>query len=484
MYWELIIILIIFCIIFLSFIMFLFITYKKYETWEKTFNILKIYFIKVKNILNKDLTTISIFIYLLIICTIAAYSIYYIKYIIKNLRFLNYNLFFNSEQVANLNNLSRYCNPFIEYFGNNTIIEGYDNPDKEDLKKIGGIPVSFYNKNINAYQDLIVSDFYWAASYKSYLSGSATYGIPKLESLKININDYNMTFLNLDLYSSEKTPNHPNAIPIVRSEVLAHTATPLVFKECLYTIKRSWQNNATGGISPPLFLYLTLNFKNDITLCNRIKNDLVVVFKNMFVDKVHSFVGRQEKFPISEAKIKDILGKVIIITDVYPTRSSLDEYIHSSTTEQYHKTNKIEYTADYLEYDGIKVNNNINQLITNNKKNISIVYASGKKEKSTKALFNSKLDIINPDFMDCAKYGLQIVMMSPMLHNKYMHDWVLFFNKRSMQLKPKSLRWIQDKKLVVKKQDNRLTYKPTTVQLIPQFAKHNSSGFVPTKYIS
>ena len=210
---------------------------------------------------------------------------------------------------------------------------------------------------------------------------------------------------------------------------------------------------------------------------------MVSVFKNSFVDKVHSFIGRQEKFPISEAKIKDVLGKVIIITDKYPTRSSLDEYIHSSTIKQYHKTNLVEYTSDYLEYDGIKVDNNINSLITNHKKNISLVYAAGKKEKSAQALMNSKLDLINPDFMDCAKYGLQFVMMSPMLYNKYMNEWVLFFNKKSMQLKPRSLRWIQGKKLVVKKQDHRLTYKPTTVQLIPNFAEHTSSGFTPTKKI-
>ena len=438
----------------------------------------------IKGICKRGSAEICIVIYIIIIFALLGYGIYYSYYIIKNIYYLNNNLVFDTEQVNKLNNLARYCNPSIEYFTNNSLIESYTNPDKEDLKKIGGIPVSFFNKNINSYQDLIVSDFYWAASYKSYLSGSATYGIPNLKSLQINITDFNMTFINLDIYSSKNTVNHPDAMPVVRSEILAAGATSLVFIECLRTIKRAWQNNAIGGISPPLFLYLNLNFNNDSVVCNTIRNDLISVFGKMFIDVIHSFIGRQEKFPISEAKIKDVLGKVIIITNIFPTGTSLDEYIHSSTIDQYHKTNLIEYKDDFIQYDGIKLTNSASSMIENNMKSLSIVYASKAGGKSTHSLLNSKLDIMNPDFIDCSKYGLQIVMMSPMLYNKYMKDWVLFFNKESMKLKPKSLRWVSGKKLTTYKQDERLSYAPTAVQIIPGFAQHVSSGFPATKHIS
>ena len=51
--------------------------------------------------------------------------------------------------------------------GTSTLADNFSVDEGGNVKTIGNIPIAFLNENINDYQDLILSDFYYPASYYS-----------------------------------------------------------------------------------------------------------------------------------------------------------------------------------------------------------------------------------------------------------------------------------------------------------------------------
>jgi len=132
------------------------------------------------------------------------------------------------------------------------------------LKTIENIPTSFYNKNINDYQDLILSDFYYPGSYYSYLADSPLNGTPSLDAIKIVLSDYKVRVLHIDIFSDSTDEYDPNANPIVKCANMASGASSLNFEDVLGTINKwAWISDNSSSLTYPLFLYLNFNFNED-----------------------------------------------------------------------------------------------------------------------------------------------------------------------------------------------------------------------------
>ena len=357
----------------------------------------------------------------------------------------NYNLL--SINCLNQENIGNNKNKNI-----NINYNQIDNINKQNgnnyLKTLGNIPIAFYNKNINEYQDLILSDFYYPGSYYSYLSDSPLNGTPDLEALVIILQKFKCRVIHLDIFSDKTDPYDPNANPVVRCMNMKSGAKALNLDEVFATINKwAWVNNNPNNLSYPLFLYLNFNFnETNENIYFKIYNSLIKFFSKYFVDKKYSFSGRNSSFSISRASITECLGKIIIITNTYPTKTVLDELINSSTNSLNNYFNLIKYKESYITYDsiGLSQDNDKNKLLNNSRTNISFYYSEP--NILYKNNNQSKAGLFNPSFQDCAKYGIQGTLMYVFIPDDNLNKWNLFFkNKNNLDpvLKEESLRNIK-----------------------------------------
>ena len=389
------------------------------------------------------------------------FSIKYMMYIISSIRYLYYQLQNNDFSTISIN-----CIPdnYNETYLNNTeinqnpqliyISEKYGN---NYLKTIGTIPISFYIKKYDIYQDLILADFYYPGSYYSYLSDTPLNGTPNLNALKIVLSDFKVRIVHLDIFSDKIDNYDPTSLPVVRCANIKPGKDPLQLEDCLGMINKwAWITDNNNNSSYPFFLYLNFNFEeSNENIYIKIYYDLIKFFSKYFVDKKYSFCGRNNTFPISNAKMKDCLGKIIIITNRYPTKTILDELINSSISNSNININIYEYKQSYIEYDklGISQDNDKNDLIKNSQKNINFYYSNpNEKYKNDN---QEKAGLFNPSFQDCAQYGIQSTLMYIFVPDINLNKWNLFFkNKNNLNpvLKEESLRLIKDEKVEIKKQ--------------------------------
>lgn len=347
------------------------------------------------------------------------------------------------------------------------------------LKTIGNIPIAFYNNILDNYQDLVLADFYYPGSYYSYLSDSPLNGTPSLEALKIVITKFKCRLIHLDIFSSNDVDDYdPNALPIVKCKNMKNGATPLNFEDTLAVINKwGWD----GEISYPLFLYLNFNFKEDNTsMYEKIYNSLLKFFSKYFIDKKYSFSGRNHTFPISMAKIKECLGKIIIITNNYPTKSILDELINGSSNELNNSFQIIKYKEDYVKFNGVGLSqdNDKTSLVNNSKTNISFYYTEP--NDSYKNNNQPKAGLFNPSFQDCAQYGIQGTLMYVFTPDDNLNKWNLFFkNKNNLDpvLKDQLLRSVSQRDNIINQQNPTIGLrKPQKYCLIPDLMSTEKSN--------
>ncbi len=342
------------------------------------------------------------------------------------------------------------------------------------LKTTGNVPIAFFNKKTNSYQDLTLADFYYPGSYYSYLADSPLNGTPKLESLKIILSKFKSRIVHLDIFSSDDTDEFsPKAYPVVRCKNMNPNGVPLRLDECFGLINKwAWIVGHPDNKSYPFFLYLKLNFNvNNTKICEKIYHHLIKSFSKYFVDKKYSFSGRNNLLPISHAKMKECLGKIVIVTDIYPTNSVLDELINASSSDINKNFNMNLYKESYVNFDKIGLSQDYDKttLINSCKTNINFFYAEpNEKYKNNN---QEKAGLFNPSFQDCAQYGAQSTLMYMFLPDENLNKWMMYFqNKNNMDpvLKDEILRLVDNNTPVVKKEDPIIgLQKPQKYCLIP-----------------
>lgn len=399
---------------------------------------------------------IAIEILLLLLCG-------YIFITFINIKKINYQLKHNDFSTLTIN-----C--FKEH---NTKVNIHEQYSDDYLKTNGNIPISFYNKTLNNYQDLVLADFYYPGSYYSYLADTPLNGTPNLEALKICLTEFKTRIIHLDVYSDKSDPYDPNALPIIKCENMKDGATPLSFDDTMGLINKfAWINDNPNNLSYPLFLYLNFNFNEDNeNIYIRIYEKLLKFFSKNLVDKKYSFSGRNNIFPISSAKIKDCLNKIIIVTNIYPTKTVLDELINSSSNHLNNTFNLNVYKESYITYEkqGLSQDNDKNVVLNNAKSTLNFYYTLP--NDSYKNNNQNKAGLYNPSFQDCAQYGIQGTLMYVFIPDDNLNKWKSFFktkNNLNPVLKDESLRLVNNLTVEIKKQDPVLgLQKPQKYCLIP-----------------
>jgi hypothetical protein len=142
--------------------------------------------------------------------------------------------------------------------------------------------------------------------------------------------------------------------------------------------------------------------------------------------------------------MQECLGKIIIITNRYPTKCALDELINTSTNLLNKQFNLVEYKSDYVKFNKLGISQDYNKttLINDCSKNITFCYTNPNEEYQNNEQVKSGL--FNPNFQDCAQYGIQGTLMYLFIPDQNLQNWNLFFktkNNLNPVLKDESLRF-------------------------------------------
>jgi len=238
---------------------------------------------------------------------------------------------------------------------------------------------------------------------------------------------------------------------------MSNIAKPLSLSDCFTIINKwAWISDDPNNLCYPMFLYLNFCFIDNESIYIKINDLINKFFSKYLIDKKYSFSGRNGTFPISKAKMKDCLGKIIIITNTYPTKTLLDELINSSTNDLNHDFNLNIYKDTYITYNdiGLSQDYNRNDLVNSCKTNLNFFYALP--NVAYKNNYQSKAGQYNPSFQDCAQYGVQGSLMYLFVPDDNLNKWYLFFKNKNNQdpvLKEEMLRLVITKDIVIQEQN-------------------------------
>ena len=351
--------------------------------------------------------------------------------------FLTLNCFHNSS-LENFNSNNDY-NPQI-----NVIRKKYGT---SYLRLSGNIPVAFYNSQQKQYQNLTLCDFYYPASAYSYLGDSPLNGNPNKEALGLSLSKFKVRLITLDIYSNISDQYSPRAEPVVRCENMAAGAKPLSLNECFEIINKwAWLVNNNNQYCYPFILVLNFHFDYNENMYIKIYDLIVKYFSRYLMDKKYSFSGRNGTSNISLAPMNECIGKLIIVTNKYPTKTILDEVINASLNNLTNDFKILEYKEDYIYYNqiGLSQDYNKNNLVKDTKFNMR--FFQSEPNNLYKNNDQPKSGLFNPSFQDVAQYGVQGTLMYLFLPDENLNKWHLYFKNKSNYdpvLKDESLRNIQ-----------------------------------------
>ena len=317
------------------------------------------------------------------------------------------------------------------------------------LRLMGNIPVAFYNSTKKIYQNLNLCDFYYPGAAYSYLGDSPLNGKPNIEALEIALSKFKVRIITLDVYSNIKDQYSPRADPVVRCKDMAEGARPLSLKECFETINKwAWLVNNNNEYCYPFILVLNFHFEYNENMYIKIYDSIMKSFSKYLMDRKYSFAGRNGQGNISLAPMVDCIGKLILVSNKYPTKTILDELINASTNELTNDFKILEYKGDYVNYNkiGISQDYNKNNLVKESKFNMRFFQSEPNAAYKNNA--QPKAGLFNPNFQDIAQYGIQGTLMYLFVPDENLNKWHLYFKNKSNYdpiLKDQSLRNIQGK---------------------------------------
>lgn len=333
---------------------------------------------------------------------------------------------------------------------------------------MGSFPTTYYNQYYGKNMDLNIADYYWMASRKSYLACGESYDVTNINAINNNISA-GARCLELDIYPSNDSLIETNVLPYVRSQNMlpgniAGNSNGLLLNDCLQVIA----NNAWKVRSDyPIILLLNIGGNSSGVFNNNYLTNIAKGIMSTFgangrlLDKKYGYAGRNNTFPFGKIPIGDIMGRIGIVTNMYPYGvDMLNELINSAINKG---IQMIKYTDANINYGGLaSTYSDKNALIEFNYENVTMVQPQS--NFSVINIIEPKQDLVNIDFKDAWSFGCQIVWMNFQLNNAQINAYLDAFKDASLLVKPNNLRYIPRPLPPVQKQQIVNYYAPRVIQ--------------------
>jgi hypothetical protein len=306
----------------------------------------------------------------------------------------------------------------------------------------GDFEKTYYNKSWNKDREYRLGDYYITASRNSFCYGGNNFSFISTNAIRDNINK-GARFLQLDVYSEPNNNYSRGAEPIVKTENLQLGTKPLKLEDCFEMISNvGWikSNNF------PLILYLKIKTDN-IYCLEKVANMYLRKFSNRIIDKKYGFNGQDGKFPVREIPIKETLGKIILVTDIYPLVKPLDEFVNGNIiklenqSREYKNFNFIQLDKNASQYGGISgVRADIKTIENDTQKSFYYVESTGSSSPISN-MTDPLSTLYNTNFKPIFNNGIQLIGMNYNLYDDNMKQYIAFFKNSPLKLKDEKFRF-------------------------------------------
>lgn len=212
----------------------------------------------------------------------------------------------------------------------------------------------YYNQFFKKDKYYGLRDFFYAASYKTYLPCGYTNDIVSYNAIK-NVLLAGARAIHLDIFFKGSDPFGDDAKIIVGNVIDGKLSflkgTPedkhyLEFMNCLELVNElAWRTS-----DAPLFLYLNMEFLPNTKLEYQIYSQLVDKCSSRFMDKYYGF----QRINIGDIPVNMSLDKLIILTNRVPINGFLNEITNGVMSEDSSNVILYKLTDSDIEYGGIK----------------------------------------------------------------------------------------------------------------------------------
>jgi hypothetical protein len=337
--------------------------------------------------------------------------------------------------------------------------------DEKDYPVINQNPIpnggKYFNKNYKSQYYYGLRDFFYAASYKSYLPCGYTNDVVSYNAIR-NVLLVGARVIHLDIFYDGIDPFGDDAKIIVgnvingklsysRCKNIKKDEHYLEFMSCLEIIRDGgWKKTNT-----PLLLYLNMEFLPNEKLEYQIFSQLKEVLSKRFM---HSVFGFQNK-NIGEIPVNQAMGKIIILTNRKPLDGPLNEITNGVMSDDSSNIILYKLTKNEIEFGGIKTKfakkEDVLKICMENM--VAVMKDSMPNDKNE---YNPKIDTDNYDASSHFELGISITFMSFQNNPK---EYLKKFENGGMILKPAELIYIPKPKPLVQKRDTRFDYETTNV---------------------
>jgi hypothetical protein len=333
----------------------------------------------------------------------------------------------------------------------------------ENYPKIKQNPIpnggKYYNQNFKKDKYYGLRDFFYAASYKTYLPCGYTNDIVSYNAIK-EVLLAGARVIHLDIFFKGNDPFGDDARIIVGNVINGELSflkgssedkQYLEFMNCLEIINDlAWSKSDT-----PLMLYLNMEFLPNTKLEYQVYSQLLEKCSSRFMDKYYGF----QRINIGDIPVNMAIGKLIILTNRVPINGFLNEITNGVMSEDSVNVILYKITDKEIEFGGIKtkfpkkedaINISMFNLVAVMKDSIP----------NDKNKYNPKIDTDNYDASYHFELGISITFMS---WQNRPESYLKKFAEGGMILKPAELIYIPKPKPPIEKRDTKFDYETTRV---------------------
>lgn len=317
----------------------------------------------------------------------------------------------------------------------------------------------YYNQFFKKDKYYGLRDFFYAASYKSYLPCGYTKDVVSYNAIK-DVLLAGARVINLDIFFKGADPFGDDARIIVGNVIdgelsfLKGTSTDkqyLEFMNCLELINEvAWKKT-----DAPLFLYLNMEFLPNTKLEYQIYSQLFEKCSKNLMDKYYGF----QRINIGDIPVNMSMNKLIILTNRIPINGFMNEITNGVMSEDSVNVILYKITNKDIEYGGIKTKfAKKEDVIKISMFNMVAVIKESLPNDSNK--YNPKIDSTNYDASNHFDLGISITFMN---WQSYPKDYLERFKEGGMILKPAELIYIPRPKPPVEERNTKFDYETTRV---------------------
>jgi hypothetical protein len=327
----------------------------------------------------------------------------------------------------------------------------------------------YYNRSFKKDKYYGLRDFFYAASYKTYLPCGYTNDIVSYNAIK-EVLLAGARVIHLDIFFKGNDPFGDDTKIIVGNVIdgklsflkgSSEDKQYLEFMNCLQLISElGWKKT-----DAPLMLYLNMEFLPNTKLEYQIYSQILAKLSSKLMDKYFGF----QRINIGDIPVNMALNKLILLTNRVPINGSLNELTNGVMSENSANVILYKITDKEIEYGGIKTKFSSKEVAikTSMDNLVAVMKESIPNEKNK---YNPKIDTQNYDASYHFEIGISITFMN---WQSYPKDYLEKFSEGGMILKPAELIYIPKPKPPVKERDPKFDYETTRVTGLNGFYDFN-----------